>query len=266
MATWEPVSYYYSGQGVVLIGERDPVTGRPVGLIPVGNVSDLKIAISTSVLEHKESMTGARGIDLRLTTETKAALSMTMESYNSTNLALALRGGETVIASGSVVDAAYDGAVQLGKITPLAHVSVSALSIDKAATPLIPWAAGTAEADGDWDYKVNLEAGSVLWATNPATVGLVDDDDVTISYTYAAQKKVDALTAGSLERYLRFEGLNTADSNKPVVVEVFKFLVDPLKELALIGDGINQFVLEGNVLADALQTTGSKYFKQMLLR
>lgn len=264
MATWEPVSYYYSGQGVVLIGERDPLTGKPVGLIPVGNVSDLKIAITTSVLEHKESMTGARGIDLRLTTETKAALSMTMESYNSTNLALALRGGETVIAGGSVVDVAYNGAVQLGKITPLAHVSISALTIDKSATPLVAYVDGM--VDGEWDYKVNLDAGSVLWATTPDTAGLVDDDDVTISYTYAAQKKVDALTAGSLERYLRFEGLNTADSNKPVVVEVFKFLVDPLKELALIGDGINQFVLEGNVLADALQTTGSKYFKQMLLR
>jgi hypothetical protein len=46
-----------------------------------------------------------------------------------------------------------------------------------------------------------------------------------------------------------------------VVVEVFRFLTDPLKELSLISDTVQQFVLEGSVLADASKTTGSKFFK-----
>ena len=74
------------------------------------------------------------------------------------------------------------------------------------------------------------------------------------------------MTSLSTEKYMRFEGLNTADGGNPVVVEVFRFIVDPLKELALIGDGIGQFVLDGNVLADSLQVTGSKFFKVTLLR
>jgi hypothetical protein len=60
MATWDAVDHYYSGQGVVLLAERD-AQGKPTGFVPVGNVSDLKITVSTSVLEHKESHTGQRG-------------------------------------------------------------------------------------------------------------------------------------------------------------------------------------------------------------
>jgi hypothetical protein len=89
MSTWDPANYYFSGQGTVLVGDRT-AAGKSAGLVPVGNVSALQIAIATSVLEHKESYSGSRGIDLRLTQETKATLSVTMENFNAYNLALAL--------------------------------------------------------------------------------------------------------------------------------------------------------------------------------
>jgi hypothetical protein len=353
MATWEPVSYYYSGQGVVLIGERDS-NGKPKGLIPVGNVSDLKIAVTTSVLEHKESQTGQRGIDLRLTTETKAALSMTIENFSSTNLALALRGDVTNRLAGTATTETLAGGVFFGKVTPLAYPQVLTTTNVKHGTGTPVTLTAYTNDTTAWDYKINTTAGSVLFndgqgsvkadklgtdancatalATPYVTVGAtttltftaaptgavagmkcmvqgaagadaallngkafeiltvtattlvlnVDTSAKTITgtsgfasidglagqatYTYGPSKLVNSLTAGSTERYMRFEGLNTADGNNPVIVEVFKFLIDPLKELALIGDGIGQFVLEGNVLADSLQSTGSKYFKQVLLR
>src|SRR2546426_566350 len=117
MSTFDGNNHYYSGQGVVLVGDRDATTGKPIGLIPVGNVSDLKIAIATTVVEHKESQTGQRGIDLRLTTETKANLSMTMQNFLASNLATALRGAAATIASGSVTAEAING--YKGKVTGL---------------------------------------------------------------------------------------------------------------------------------------------------
>jgi hypothetical protein len=39
-----------------------------------------------------------------------------------------------------------------------------------------------------------------------------------------------------------------------------------LKELALIGDAIDKFTIDGNVLLDNLQTSGSKFFRQVQLR
>lgn len=339
MSTFDGNNHYYSGQGVVLVGDRDATTGKPLGLLPVGNVSDLKITIGTSNLEHKESQTGQRGIDLRLTTETKATLSMTMENFLASNLATALRGAATTIPAGSVT--AEAAKTYFGAVIPLEHIKVSTVVAKRGATTL------TAYVDDvtAYDYKLNADAGSLqindgsvvalaalttggvvptaitvgattsITVANTAVVGdkvavtglagadaafmngkvftivtasptVITVDAVTtgktitigtpltvfsgqalaIDYAYAAQFQVDALTTGAQEKYLRFEGLNTADTNAPVVIEVFKFSVDPLKELAMISDTVQQFVLEGNVLADPLRTTGSKYFRERTAR
>jgi hypothetical protein len=244
-----------------MIGSRD-AEGNPIGLVPVGNVSDLRIAVATSVLEHKESQSGQRSIDLRLTTETKCNLTMTMESFNADNLNIALRADTTTVTAGTASAVTYTAGIQLGKVMPLAHMSISGVLLVSSSSTMVAYQTG--DADGDWDYKVNTDAGSIMWASNPNS-SILDDDDVDVTYTYAAQKVVNALTQGATDYFLRFEGLNTAASNEPVVIEVFRFSVDPLKELSLIGDGVQQFVLEGNVLADNLRTTGSKYFKEMLL-
>jgi len=255
MATFEPVSYYYSGQGVVMLG--DNVAGASKGLIPVGNVSDLRIAIATSVLEHKESTTGFRGIDLRLTTEVKATLTMTVENFIAANLATALRGTNTTVASGTSVTFNTGVAVQ-DAILALPHIKVSNVVV-KDDTDTTTYVADT-------DYILNAEAGSIKIVSTADGGSIATDDVLHITYDHAAQELVDAMDSSATEKYMRFEGLNTADGNNPVVVEVFRFLADPLRELALIGDGIGQFVLEGNVLADNNQVSGSKYFKQMLLR
>lgn len=330
--SWDATNHYYSGQGVVMLAQRD-ANGKPKGFTPIGNVSDLKISVAVSTLEHKESQTGQRATDLRLTTETKCSLSMTVENFIAQNLADALRGDSATIAGDDATDevvAAYPG-----KIVGLKYAKVSDVT---AKVDSVSMTAFTDE-DTEWDYRVNAESGSIMWndgsiAAQPldklgvvasdVTVGttttitvdnncaegdvvsfrgftgadaaLINDKSfvvlaatgteieiglassnkvitdaadsyvtwqgmpATVSYTYASQYRVDALTQGAKELYMRFEGLNTAEGNAPVVVEVYKFLTDPLKELSLISDAIQQFTLEGSVLADPLQTTGSKFF------
>lgn len=343
MTTWDGNNYYFSGQGVVLIGERDSL-GNPKSLIPVGNVSALSITMETTVLEHKESQTGQRGIDLRLTTELKSGLSITIENFNRDNLALALRGSLSISGGGTVANEAPNTA--WGKVLPLAYAQVSGVTVARPG----PQSLTAFSTPGTpFDYYLNADAGSIklntgqgsdgvltsgattggvvptavtvgattqITVTHSAVVGdwvalsgfagadaalinnkafrivavtgttdiyieldstgktitigtplaAFDGEALDIDYTYGAQNIAYALTEGSAERFLRFEGLNTADDNKPVVVEVFKFLIDPLAEMALISDEIGQFVLEGNALADPLRTSGSKYFRVIMLR
>jgi hypothetical protein len=247
MATWDTINHYYSGQGVVMLGKRDAITGKAMGYTPIGNVSELAVSVDVTTLEHKENQTGQRATDLRLTTETKCSLSMALENFIASNLADALRGESIIVAAGSVTDDPIT--VYLGKVVPLPHIKVSALSIMDGVTPLV---AGT-------DYTVNEEAGSIKFADTIA--GVVDGEDLTHSYEYAAQTNVEALTSGATELAMRFEGLNTAEGNNPVIVEVFKFLTDPLKELSLISDTVQKFTLEGSVLADSSRVSGSKFFK-----
>lgn len=261
--TWMTESTYFSGQGVVLLGDRDPVTGKGSNFIPVGNVSDLKVSVATSVVEHKESQSGARGIDLRLTTEVKANLSMVMESFNAVNLGIALRGAATTTVAGTVTAEAAKFAT--GMVHPLSRLGVTNVVVKKGVTTLVEYVAGTATAaDGQWDYKLNAAAGSLMYATTPKTALLVTGDGLAIDFDYAAQKTVDALTEAASEKYVRFEGLNTADDNKAVVVEAFRFLTDPLKELSLISDTVQKFTLDGTILMDAIQS-GSKYFRSTML-
>ena len=53
------------------------------------------------------------------------------------------------------------------------------------------------------------------------------------------------------ERYLRLEGLNTAQGNAKVLVELYRVAFDPLKEISFISDDYNKFEMEGSLLADA---------------
>lgn len=328
---WSTKENYYSGQGVVLVGRRG-ADGKPTGLRPIGNVPDLKIAIATSVLEHKESTTGARGTDLRLTTETKCNLNFTLENFKAKNLADALRGAFTAVTGANVLN--YPVKFYAGMVVPLGRIKVSSVVVEQGATAL----AAYVDELTPWDYRVNPDAGSIMFndgssvamdkagetvtaitagattelsisnseavvgsslvvrgltgadaaeyngkafnvvsktssavvidavstgktlTTAAGTKATFDGMSLTVDYTYADQTQVDALTEGASELYMRFEGLNTADENSPVVVEVFRFLTDPLKELALISDAVQQFVLEGSVLADTTRPSGSKYF------
>lgn len=254
-------SRYYSGQGALLIAERDATTGKPKGFTHVGNVPDLKVSISVSVDEHKESTTGQRAVDKRRTTETKVNVSATLESLNKDNLAKALRGTAAAVAAGSAVDEPVTA--YLGKTVALEHVKVSTVVVKSTdETPV------TYEADKN--YTVNAEAGSINILTAAqqtaagAAVNIEDAEALEVSYAYAAQETVEAMTEAAKDYHLRFEGMNTTEDNKAVVVEIFKFSSDPLKELSLIGDGIGQMTLEGSAQADLTRLTGSKYFREIL--
>jgi len=270
---WETESYYYSGQGVVLIGARDITTGKPTGLVPVGNVSDLKITIATGIVEHKDSQDGQRATDKRINSEVKSGLSMTLQSWSSANLVLAVRGTSSTIAAGTVAASASETVTMYeNAVTPLKYASVSAVTVT-GSTTATPWNS-TMATSTKWDYKLNADFGSLMGAPTASldvltyttqTAPLLGYATVTVAYQYAKQYTSDSLTTGIQERYMRFEGLNTAENNQPVIINVFKFSIDPLKELAMISDTFAQFVLEGSVLRDGLQLTGSKYFQVITL-
>lgn len=326
-------SEYFSGQGVVLIGQRT-AAGKPKRLYDVGNVSAVKASMAVTTQEHHESRTGQRGIDLRLQTETKATMAITMESLNAANLALLTRGDAARVIAGTSTDEAINWYGPYAQ--PLAYIKVAVTNVKRGAQALTAYVNETTA----WDYRVNTDAGSiqfndgstvacdklttggtaptgitvgyptVITVTNTASVGdyamftgfaganaalvngipakvlaasgtavsididttgktitlgtplsIFEGQALTCTYTYAGQQLISAMTQPVTDYYVRFEGLNTADSNKPVVLEAFKFEADPLKELDLISDSWQSGVLEGSLLYDSVQPSGSNYFR-----
>lgn len=247
-------SRYFSGQGIVMMATRD-VNGNPEGFVNIGNVSNLVISQEQTKEEHKESSTGNRSVDAVLTTETSVTLSMTMEHIHKDNLALGLFGTATDVAAGSVTNEVVKA--YLGKTVALDKPNVSSVVVTDDTNT-------TTYVLGE-NYTINAEAGSInildAAAQGAATNPIANLQTLHIDYSYTAHDTIDAFTTSAPERWLRFEGLNTADSNKTVVVDVFKFRVDPFAELALINDTFAQFVVDGEVLSDSTKLTGSKYYK-----
>ncbi|KVR21723.1 hypothetical protein WK13_34865 [Burkholderia ubonensis] len=325
---WDAKDHYYSGQGVLSIAKRG-ADGKPQGFRAVGNVPDLKISVATTTVEHKESHSGQRATDKRLSTETKVTLSATLESWSPENLAIATRGESRMLVGGKVADEPILG--YTGAVSALTYIGVKNVVLKQGETELV----GYVDDNTPWDFAVNLDAGSVkindgahtalaslgVAATAVAvgkttkvmvanslavgqsvsfygftgkdasalngktftvidataadvTVGLdstgkeitgpgkavFDGMALTASYEYADQHVTDALTQPTAEVFMRFEGLNTAEDNLPVIVEIFKFSTDPLKELSMISDTFGQITLEGSVLSDSLRAVGSKFF------
>ena len=256
MAAHSTVSHYFSGQGVVLLAEKHATTGNPLGFTHVGNVSALSLAISVSKFEHRESTTGARGVDLALNNETNVEVNATFESIVQPNLALTVFGTSTDVSASSVASGSYTA--KLGKVLDLGYLKVSNVVV-KDSGDTITYVLGD-------NYNLNADAGSLYiytaaeQTTASAANSIAEDDGLLISFDYAAQKVLDALTTAAPERWLRFEGLNTAKSNEPVIVNVFRFGLSPLEELALINEEISQMGVTGNALSDETRSSGSKYF------
>jgi hypothetical protein len=252
MTTACTTNQYFSGQGALLLAEKDPTTGEPTGFVPVGNVSALTIGIETTTFEHKESCSGVRGIDLEIVQEVNATAAFTMESLSKENLALALYGSSAAVAAGTASDELIT--LYHDKWMPLANINLDpgTLVLGDDATPTTTYTLGT-------DYLLNEAAGSIM----ALSTGAITDAQVCYAdYDYLGHDAVQGLESGSPPiRWARFEGLNTADTDKPLVVDIFKLSVQPLAELALISDEISQMEIEAKALSDATRSSGSNYFR-----
>ena len=233
------MSYYASFQGRVYLGKRDSL-GNPIEVRSPGNVADLKLSLKAEVLEHFESQSGQRSLDHRMIKSKSATVSMSVEEFTKENLALALYGTAVASTGGTVTDEPIGGATPMvGDRYFLAHPKVSTLVVkDSAATP--------ATLSLGVQYTVDTDFGALQFLD---TTGLTAP--FKASYAFGDVSEIGIFTQPLPERYLRLEGLNTAQSNARVLVELFRVAFDPLKELALISNDYNKFDLEGSLLADS---------------
>ncbi len=252
-------NYYFSGQGSLKMAERDPVTGEPLGFLPLGNIPELTLNIEVSKFEHKESESGARLIDLTLTTEKKGTFEFTVENLSLDNLAMGLWGETVTVAAGTV--STVPEVITLGKFVPGAQY---ALKHSKVTTLVLKDSTGVTTYVKDTDYKEDAVNGTFtpLAGGAIATATAVAGATVQATYSYAAYKRVDAFTrADAPVRWLRFEGLNTVDNTR-VIVDLFKAQFDPLTGYGLINEELASIQMAGTLLGDSTRQTGSKFFSQ----
>ncbi len=237
------MSYYASFQGRVYLGKRDP-NGLPTEVRSPGNVADLKLSLKTEVLEHYESQSGQRSLDHRMVKTKSATINLAIEEFTKENLALALYGTHVTTAGGTVTDEPVGGEAPaslptIGDRYFLAHPKVSTLVLKDSATTPATLVLGT-------HYTADVDFGALQFLD---ATGFTPP--FKASYAFGDVSEIGIFTQPLPERYLRLEGLNTAQGNAKVLVELYRVAFDPLKELALISNEYNKFELEGALLADS---------------
>lgn len=232
------MSLYASFQGRTFLSERD-AQGLPIHTREPGNATALSLALKTDVLEHYESMSGNRSLDLRMVKQKSATVTLTVEEFTPDNLALALYGNIVQQPTGTVTAEPITGTTPATGPVFLAQQSVSNLVLTDSATTQTTLVDGTHYTADPRFGRVHLL--NVTGLTGP----------IKAAYSYGASSQISIFTQPLPERHLRFEGVNTAAGNKPVLVELYRVAFDPLKQLDFISDDLNKFELEGSLLADA---------------
>jgi hypothetical protein len=240
-----PVVYKpYLGSGQVYAR----VAGAAAALLPIGNCSMFEPAVKEDKQTLKDYTKPGGGTYSSVSRIDTVSVKMKLHDLNTTNVARAVFGAESAITGATVVNevvTAYKGG-----LTPLAHVNPTALTVTHSTgTPT--YVAGT-------DYEVKgggifiLETGSIT-----------DAQSLKANYTFAAYNKVEAMTTSAVTLELHFEGLNEADSNKPVVADFYRVMLSPTKALSLLSDKFSDLEIEGEVLKDPTKTgTGiSQFFR-----
>jgi hypothetical protein len=230
---------YFSGQGIVYASTRDG-SGNATTYRDLGNVPSLRLTLETDVLEHKESRTGNRLTDLRLTRERRARVTMTIESFSKANLMMLLYGTASSIVAGSVTNEVFPAGLAAGDM-----VALNFPLVKTSPSPVITGTAGGATLTAGTHYRIDYQTGMVTILNT--SVGV---QPYEIDYNYDAEDIVPMFRSSQVERFLRFAGLNTANSNKPVIVELYRVVFDPVGNIDLINDEFAQFEIEGSVLYD----------------
>jgi hypothetical protein len=237
------MSTYASFQGRVFLGKRDAL-GNPLEVRSPGNVAELKLSLKTEVLEHFESQTGQRTLDHRMVKQKSATVMLTIEEFTKENLALALYGS-FVQNAGGTVQAELIATPIVGDRFLLAHPKVTAVVIKDSSTTPKTLVLGT-------DYTLDADFGAIqfLRLDDGAQTPVAYTAPMKVAYSFGQVTEVGIFTQPLPERFLRLEGVNTAQGNAKVLVELYRVAFDPLKELNLISDEYNKFELEGSLLAD----------------
>lgn len=239
--------YSYLGSGSILVREY----GAAAPLLTLGNCSALTLSPQEdvkSLLDYTQPGGNKRNEVRRLT---GVDMSYTFHDFSAENFAIGLRSSATPISSGTANDeevVAYKGGYA---------------NLDKLATAIT----SVKSADGMTTYTVGSDyelRDGLLYIPSDSTITapVAGAANLEVTYTYDAQKKVEALVSPNKQYELVFIGLNEARSGKRTRVILHKVSGGVLQEMAVIGEEYGAGQVNGSLLSDGTKTGQgeSQYF------
>lgn len=229
----------YIGSGNILIREK----GAAAPFVEVGNCSALTLSPQENVLQQQDYTKPGGGLRNQVRRVTGVDMAYTFHDFAPENFARALRASVETVAAGTATS--EDAVAYKGGYTPLAKIAT-------AITSVVPAGGGTAFTAGD-DYE--LRDGQLYIPSDSAiTDPVAGAANVEVTYTYAAQKKVQALVNPNKQYEVLFMGLNEAQSGKRTRITCHKVSGGVLQSFAALGEDYGAGEVNGALLADTSKT------------
>lgn len=239
--------YSYLGSGMIYFREK----GSAAPYIEAGNCSALNLSPQTDTKELLNYNNPGGGLQNSVERVTGVDMAYTFHDFNGGNIARGIRGSATPAVAGTATD--ETAVAYKGGFTPLAKIPT-------AITSVKPAGGGTAYTPGT-DYELRnggiyIPSGSTI--PDPVSAAA----NIQVTYTYAAQTKVQALINSAKVYEVVFAGLNEARSGKPVRIVIHKVSGGVLAQFAAIGDDFGAGEVTGKLQPDNTKVGDavSKYF------
>ncbi|MEX2524445.1 MAG: hypothetical protein WD750_05770 [Gammaproteobacteria bacterium] len=226
----------FSFQGHVLLAERD-ANGNAKAFRDIGVAPTFDLSLGVNKDQQYESQSGRRRLRSEIITGQDVNLSLVLNDFSTLNLGLALYGTPAAIAAGSVTDEALPSGLEDGDLVALQQQNISNLVLeDNAAAALTE----------DTHYEIqSAEHGTIKFLDlSTFTQPLVAD------YDYAGGINIAMFAGQPPIRWVRLQGINTADGDKPVLVELYKVKFDPVETLSLINEAHGQLSMNAVAFDD----------------
>ena len=280
----------------------------------VGNCSLLNLKQTLDVQRQRDYTRAGGGTLKKVERIETGDADITMLSFNSDNLALAVAGDSTIVPGGTATNEAVRGFKDA--VTRLVHPPLAITSVAGAGAVVTAAIAGTtmtvsAVTSGSLFVGQVLSGGGVTAATTITALGtgtggagtytvsatqtvastavtatgpnytagthyelstggiyipeasiIPNNAALLVTYTYAEYARIEAGTKTSSIMECFFEGLNEAEGNSPMLIDIWRLSLPAASELALIGEGMGELQFAAELLKDPTKGAGvSAYWR-----
>lgn len=241
---------YQSFQGKLYQAIRD-TNGLPAGFKWCGNVPQLNFSLEIEEVDHKESYSGNRLQDEILIKPGKATLKFTVETLPQSNAEMALYSSKVANAGAAITGETQATGLEVGDYIFTKHGNITVVAVkDSAGSP--------ATLTLDTHYSIEDAVFGRIKLLNLASF----TQPFKVDYTYAQEIIFPFFANTGVERYFRFEGVNTKlTPNKQIALEFYRSRSKPVSQWEVINEGFWKADLEARILADTTRAADANFLQ-----
>lgn len=216
------MSDFYYGQGKVYLARRN-TAGQALSWRWIGDVSALTLELEFDEKKSKASVGGRLVDSQRYVSAVNGKVTSTWHEYSKENLQVLLYSNMASRTPNLVTGEVLPADIQAGDTISLRYPNVFGVSI-------VALIAGE-------DYIVDPLWGVITFLKTPAQQPVVD-------YAYVGYASLPLMNAAGEEFSLRYEGVNLAEKQSHILVELYRVSFDLISSLSLINNDSNLSELE----------------------